>query len=161
MGFHRGGYAKPELITLLKKQQTKTKNTLKSNEKFFEYTRKSLRSAKDILNKGGNVTTILKDQSFRLFHDNKRRIIEPKWCDDFYLFDLSNNLLDSDPFNDINHCKNKQKQNKKLRNLSNFPITLPFNNNTNISKSTYKSNIELGVRNFIKAYYSKIEKIRF
>lgn len=39
--------------------------------------------------------------------------------------------------------------------LSKFPITLPYNK-TNVNKSTtlYKTKRELGVRNFIKAYYS-------
>ena len=68
-GFQRSGFEKDELIPLFK-------NILKSKDKFFEYTRKSLRSAKDIFNKGGHVTTILKDQVFRLYHDNRRSIVD-------------------------------------------------------------------------------------
>jgi hypothetical protein len=57
-------------------------------------------------------------------------------------------LLDSEPLNDINHCKT-------LRFISKFPITLPYNkNNHNKSVTNYKNGLEIGVRNFIKAYYS-------
>jgi hypothetical protein len=69
-GFQRQGYERSELVTLFK-------GILKSSEKVFEFTRKSLRGAKDIFNKGGHVTTVLKDQSFRLLYDNRRKIIEP------------------------------------------------------------------------------------
>ena len=127
------------------------KNILKSREKYMEYTRKSLRSAKDIFVQGGHVTTIIKDQTFRLFHNNRRRIIEDETFMNSNRVDLSNTLMDSKPLKNINHCKT-------LRFLSKFPITIPFNkNNANRSQTTYKTNIEVGVRNFIKAYYSKNE----
>ena len=45
-GFQRNGFDKEELITLFK-------NTLKSKDKFFKFTKKTLRSAKDIFVKGG------------------------------------------------------------------------------------------------------------
>ena len=62
-------------------------------------------------------------------------------------------MLDSEPLENINHCKT-------LRFLSKFSITLPYNkNNSNKSTTTYKSNIEVGVINFIKAYYSKNETL--
>jgi hypothetical protein len=70
-GFHRKGYEKDELVTLFKE-------TLKSKEKLFEFTRGSLRSAKDNFQKGGNVTKTPKDPLFRLFFDNRRKIIEPE-----------------------------------------------------------------------------------
>ena len=69
-GFQRGGYSKIELITLFNK-------TLAGKKKYFEFTRKSLRSAKDIFQKGGHVLATYKDQMFRLFFDNRRKIIEP------------------------------------------------------------------------------------
>lgn len=124
---------------------------MKSGEKIIEYTRKSLRSAKDIFNKGDHVTTILKDQTFRLLHDNRRSIVEDETFKNINRVDLSNTLMDSKPLKNINHWKT-------LRFGSKFPITNPFNkNNANRSQTTYKTNIEVGVRNFIKGYYSKNE----
>lgn len=64
-GFQRSGYQKCELVTMFR-------NILKSGDKYMEYTRKSLRGAKDIYLQGGHVTAILKDQIFRMFHDNRR-----------------------------------------------------------------------------------------
>ena len=58
-GFQRKGYEKDKLVTLFKE-------TLKSKEKLFEFTRGSLRSVKDIFQKGGNVIMTLKDQLFNL-----------------------------------------------------------------------------------------------
>jgi hypothetical protein len=76
-------------------------------------------------------------------------MIEPDWLKkskDFW--DMSKVLLDSKPLTDSNECKT-------LRFISKFPIVLPYNKqNTNRSKSKYKSKIEIGVRCFIKAYYS-------
>jgi len=54
-GFKKGGYEKSELVTLLK-------FVLNRSEKFFEFTRNALRSAKDIFNKGGSVFNTMKDQ---------------------------------------------------------------------------------------------------
>jgi hypothetical protein len=140
-GFQRTGYEKNELISLFK-------DILKAPNKRFEFTRKSLRGAKDILDKGGHVQAVMKDQTFRLLHDNRRKLLEPqsfKFCD---FYDFSGTLLDSEPLNDVNHCKT-------LRFVSKFPVTLPFNkNNTNRAVTGYKNNLEIGVRNFIKAYYS-------
>jgi len=131
------------------------KELLKSKDKFFEYTRKSLRGASDIYKKGGHVTTILKDQVFRLLYDNRRSIIEPKEFGIGVSVDLSDKMLDSKPLKDKKQCKT-------LRFLSKFPTTKPFNkNNANKSPSTYKTCLEVGVRNFIKAYYSKNEKFGF
>lgn len=142
-GFQRGGYDKNELIEIFK-------NTIKNPEKVIEYTRKSLRSAKDIFDKGGHVTSVLKDQNFRLIHDNRREMIHGITIKN--VSDLSKKLLDSKPLIDMDHCKT-------LRFLSKFPFTLPYNkNNTNRAQSTYKSHIELGVRNFIKAYHSPTQK---
>jgi len=78
-----------------------------------------LRSAKDIFNKGGNVTEVLKDQTFRLFYDNRRRIIEPTDFNYAKNHDLSNILLDNETLNNINQCKT-------FRFLSKFPISLPY-----------------------------------
>lgn len=93
----------------------------------------------------------LKDQLFRLFFYNRRKIIEPEWIETMGYNDHGNILLDSNSMKNINQCKT-------FRFLSNFPITISFNkNNENRAVTYYKTNIELGVRNFIKAYYSKNE----
>jgi hypothetical protein len=144
-GFQKQGYEKPELVNLFK-------GILSSKEKLFEFSRKSLRSAKDIFDKGGHVTKVIKDQTFRLFYDNRRVINYPADLKAKYLHNLSKTLLDSNPLRDVNHCKT-------LRFISKFPITVPFNkNNTNRAQTKYKNDFELVVRNFIKAYYSKNEK---
>lgn len=143
-GFQRLGFTRSELVTLFKK-------TLGDNEKFFEFTRNSLRSAKDIFNKGGHVMMTGKDQIFRMFYDNRRKIIEPEGLD-FFNYDRSNVLLDSKPLSNINECRTR-------RFLAKFPIIAPFNkNNTNRAKTSYRTSIEIGVRNFVKAYYSLNEK---
>jgi hypothetical protein len=142
-GFQRGSYNHDDLRSIFK-------DILKTKDKFMEYTRFSLRSAKDIFKKGGHVTSVYKDQTFRLFFDNRREIIEPKGFKDS--FDLSSILLDSKPLKNINHCKTQ-------RFLSKFPITNPFNKtNSARTGSTYKSSLEIGVRCFIKAFYSSNEK---
>ena len=144
-GFQRQDDNRTELVTQFK-------NILKSKDKFAEYTRKSLRGAKDIFDKGGHVTMELKDQVFRLLYDNRRLIQEPPEFKISKSFDLSSILLDSKPLKDIKECKS-------LRFLSKFPTNKPFNkNNANKALTGYKSNLEIGVRNFIKAYYSKNEK---
>ena len=144
-GFQRGGYEKKELVELFK-------NTLSSANKFFEFTTWGLRSAKDIFEKGGHVIDVRKDQIFRLFHDGRRSMVEPRWLKKSKNFwDMSKILLDSKPLVDCNECKT-------LRFISKFPITLPYNKqNTNRSKSIYKTKLEVGVRCFIKAYYSTNE----
>ena len=142
-GFQKGGYEKKELVEIFK-------DTLKNENKFFEFTAFSLRGAKDIFEKGGHVTPIRKEQTFRLFHDNRRTIKETyqmKKSDNSF-WNLSKVLLDSEPLKDKNHCKT-------LRFLSKFPITLPYNKQSaNKSRTKYKSNLDVGIRNFIKAYYS-------
>jgi hypothetical protein len=144
-GFQRQDEDRSELVTQFK-------NILKSKDKFAEYTRKSLRGAKDIFEKGGHVTMVLKDQVFRLLYDNRRHIQEPQIFKESKTFDLSSYILDSKPLKNVKECKS-------LRFLSKFPTTKPFNqNNANKALTSYKSNLEIGVRNFIKAYYSKNEK---
>lgn len=147
-GFQRGGYEHDELKTTFK-------NILKTKDKFIEYTRFSLRSAKDIFKKGGHVTSVFKDQVFRLFYDNRREIQESKLFKASNSVDMSNILLNSKPLNNINECKTQ-------RFLSKFPITNPFNTtNSNRAGTLYKSRLEIGVRNFIKGYYSSNETYGF
>jgi hypothetical protein len=144
-GFQKQGYEKPELVNLFK-------SILSSKEKLFEFSRKSLRSAKDIFDKGGHVTKVIKDQTFRLFFDNRREMIFPADLKAKFQHNLSKILLDGNPLRDVNQCKT-------LRFISKFPITVPFNkNNTNRAQTKYKNDYELVIRNFIKAYFSKNEK---
>lgn len=143
-GFQRAGFEHNELKCIFK-------DILKTKDKFIEYTRHSLRSATDIFKKGGHVTSIFKDQTFRLFYDNRREIIESDEFKASGSFDLSDKLLDSKPLTNVNCCKT-------LRFLSKFPITVPYNKtNSNRTGSVYKSSLEIGVRNFIKAVYSSNE----
>lgn len=98
----------------------------------------------------------LKDQVFRLFYDNRRKIIEPEGFNNNSNsnsnYDLSNTLRDSEPLLNIDECRTR-------RFLAKFPIITPFNkNNTNRAKTPYKSSVEVGIRNFIKAFYSTNEK---
>lgn len=138
-GFQAQGYEKAELETLFK-------NTLASGEKFFEFTQRRLRGARDVFKDGGHVTSILKDQKFRLFYDNRRIIIAPK---DFTGFDMSNVLFDSRPLATKNQCAS-------LRFFAKLTYTLPFNKFLSRRKgSFYKSFLEVGVRNFLKGYLSK------
>lgn len=137
-GFQSAGYTKDELVKILK-------DTLKGKNKDFEYTRTSLRSAKDIFKKGGHVTPKLSDQKFRLLYDNRRQIQEPEG---FTGFDLSNVLLDSTPLQSSLVCK-------QMRYMSKMTYILPYNKNTSRRRvSVYKSYLEVGVRNFIKGYLS-------
>jgi hypothetical protein len=71
MGFQLVGFDKQEVINLFK-------YTLTSPLNLFEFTRNSLRSPKDIFNKGGNVTKVMMVQTFKLFYDNRIRFIEQK-----------------------------------------------------------------------------------
>jgi hypothetical protein len=133
-------------------------STLGRTDKFIEFTSSSLRGAKDIFEKGGHVAMKYKDQTFRLFFDNRREIIEPKVYNSLkeeIIPDASNILLDSKPLWDINHCRS-------LRFLAKFPITLPFNKNaTNRAKSGYNTKLEIAVRSLIKAYYNNTETFGF
>jgi len=99
------------------------------------------------------MTKIIKDQTFRLFNDNRREMIFPIEMKEKIGYDFSKNIIDSKPLMNINHCKS-------LRFISKFPITMPFNkHNANRAQTRYKNDYELVIRNFIKAYYSKNEKL--
>jgi len=100
------------------------------------YTLSRLRSAKDLYQKGGQVTEVMRDQTFRLLYDNRREILE-----------LDNtSLYDSKPFITLSSCAQR-------RFLSKLPFTKPFNSLTLLKKNNgYKNYLELAVRNFIKGY---------
>jgi hypothetical protein len=137
-GFQSTGYDHSDLVTFFNE-------VLRSDNKQFEYVAKRLRGAKDIFTKGGHVQSIYKDQKFRLLHDNRRMILEPS---DFNSYDLSSTLLDSSALS-AGH------QALRMRCVGKFPYTLTFNKqNTPATKNTYRSYLEVGVRNFIKGYVS-------
>jgi hypothetical protein len=138
-GFQTNDLEQTEVVKLFKE-------VLRSSEKYFEFTQKRLRGAKDIFKLGGHVTAVYKDQKFRMLHDNRRQIIEPN---DFKGFDLSEVLFDSNPLINVTQAK-------KQRFLSKFPFTKAFNklDSTRVC-SVYKSFVEIGVRNFIKACVAK------
>jgi hypothetical protein len=139
-GFQSFGYTKEELVSQFKE-------VLSSQEKEFEYTQSRLRGAKDVFKSGGHVTLNLRDQTVRLHYDNRRSIVEPK---DFTGYDMSNNLFDSKPLESILVCS-------KLRFLSKLAFKIPYLKSSptrGSSKTAYKTFLEVGIRNFIKGYFS-------
>lgn len=138
-GFQARGYDKDKLVELFT-------NVLKTDKKDIEFTASSLRGANDVYKKGGHVTMIFKDQTFRLLFDNRRRIIEPE---NFDTFDLSDKLLDSKPLLDIEECR-------RLRFLSSFHRTTLYNKITSKSRGArYKNTLEIAVRAFIKGLFAE------
>lgn len=140
-GFQSGGYEHSELTSIFTE-------TLSSESKEFEYTQSRLRSAKDIFKNGGHVTEILRDQVIRLHYDNRRRIIE---TDDFTGYDLGNCIFDSLPLNTTEECY-------RIRFISKLAYKKPYMRSTPVNvvtRTKYRSYIEVGVRNFIKGYLAK------
>jgi hypothetical protein len=141
VGFQGRGYSHDEIVSFYTK-------ALSSEEKEFEYTQSSLRSAKDIFKQGGHVTEKLKDQIVRVLYDNRREIIE---SENFEGFDLSNILLDSKPVKDKDvslHFRFVSKFCQKKSYLKSVNLTKSF-------KTRYKSYLEIAIRNFIKGYLAK------
>ena len=84
-----------------------------------------------------------------MFYDNRREIIAPVWFNNSNYHDLSNILLDTEPLNDVQHCKT-------LRFISKIPITLPYNkHNANKAESRYTNTVIVAVKQFIKVYYTQ------
>lgn len=128
-GFQRSNYTLEEVYELFL-------NKLKGNKE-INFIQTQLRSGKDIFKKGGNVTNVLSERTFRLLYDNKRFIIE----------DNQKTLLDSRPLNTIH-------EGSLLRYISKLPKTTFYAKNMSSSKSlVYKSKIDVAVRNFIKALF--------
>lgn len=118
------------------------KTGLKNPSKKIHFISSRLRSAGDIFKKGGHVTMIYSDQSYSLLYDNKRRITpEANTC-------AGSALMDSIPLKDKTEAL-------VYKNISKFASKSTYQ--TNLPQRTvkkYKSYIELGVRNFIKALFS-------
>jgi len=94
-GFQRHLYSMEEMDKLLREG-------LKSDNKEVIYINKRLRSALDIYKRGGHVTVELKDQTFRLFFDNRRLIITTEKENGVFNFEENKwNLLDSKPLEDV------------------------------------------------------------
>lgn len=112
-------------------------DVLNSSGKNIEYLFSTLRSATRIYKEGGHVTMIYKDQSYSLLYDNKRKIN-----------DTVEALKDTSPLTDIEEAL-------IYRNISLFGSKTSYQNSLpqKVVKK-YKSYIELGVRNFIKALFS-------
>lgn len=126
-GFQKGLASLSELQSLFL-------DKLKSNDKTLLFLRSSLRSALDIYKEGGHVTRTYSDQAFRLMYDNKRLIV-----------DSNNTLLDSVPLN-------KADIGELLRYIGNLPKTKQYSrNSSSVNLNKYSNNIELIVRNFVKA----------
>lgn len=71
-GFQRGGVGLDNIVKMF----AHTIST--QGDKSMTYVQNSLRSSKQIFEKGGHATTVYKDQTFRLRYDNRRLIIDPK-----------------------------------------------------------------------------------
>ena len=141
-GFQSQGYTHEELVNMLKK-------TFKESEKEIEFTLSSIRSAKEVFKQGGHVTTKLRDQKFRIKFDNRREIIDHD-AGILDSVDMSGKLLDSKPLQSIEECS-------RWRFLSKISGKKPYLKSYSVCdvRSSYRSYIEVGVRNFIKGYLSK------
>lgn len=133
----------------LKKSLTETndyfKMILNNPEKTIHYLSFSLRSASEIYKNGGHVSDIYKDQSYSMYYDNKRRM-----CDELF---SKPEFHDSLPLTNINEAK-VYRLYSKHGSKSSYERTLPQQ-----SSKRYKSYLELGVRNFVKALYKNDLKL--
>jgi hypothetical protein len=139
-GFQSGGYQHDDLVR-------EFKNILSTPSKQFEFVSKRLRGAKDVFSNGGHVQTVYKDQKFRMYYDNRRKIVDSVG---YKGYDLSDKMLDSVPHRDTGDAL-------RARLVSRFPFTLPFNkqDSTPSVKNIYNNYLEIGVRNFVKAFVAK------
>jgi hypothetical protein len=131
-GFQKGLYSMVELEKLLK-------DTMNSKNKEIVYLNHRLRSSLDVFKHGGHVTSVYKDQVFRLFYDNKRVIQEG-----------GGDFLDSKPVQNIDQAE-------LFRFLGKLPRKTMYEKNTtsvNSYKNTYKNTIDVVARNFIRNYLS-------
>jgi hypothetical protein len=139
-GFQSTSYQQSELVSEFKK-------VLSSDNKQFEFVAKRLRGAKDVFSNGGHVQPIYKDQKFRMYYDNRRKIVDAAG---YKGYDLSDKLLDSTPHTNASDAL-------RARFVSKFPFTIPYNKqySTPQIKNVYSNYLEIGVRNFIKGFVAK------
>jgi hypothetical protein len=132
-GFQVRSLSPEELETLLLE-------TMKTPHKELEYIQYSLRSALDLYNKGGHVTMLQKDQTFRLHYDNRRLITNITSADAFL------ELLDSKPLDDVLQCAG-------LRSIGKLHKQKNYNRQSSLVFSNrYNSMLDLAIRNFVKGY---------
>lgn len=123
-------------------------NTMNSNNKEIVYINHRLRSALEIFKKGGHVTSVYKDQVFRLVFDNRRKIIQPVELEGGLESELVNKsiLLDSHPVEDINQAK-------LYRYLGKLNKSTVYQKNSSIGdsyKNTYVNKTDIAIRNFVR-----------
>jgi hypothetical protein len=106
----------------------------------MEYTESSLRSGTDILNRGGSVTTVYKDKTFRMLYDNRRLINDKPFIDD---------LRDSKPVESLDTVKYH-------RFVSKLSIHKNYNKNVqSVKVACYKSNLDVAVRSFVRGLFTE------
>lgn len=131
-GFQRRGLEFDYLSTLLL-------YTINSEDKTIEFVERSLRSGVDLIKRGGSVTSVYKDKTFRMLFDNRRVIIDKPLVDD---------LRDSKPVQDLDMVKVN-------RFVSKLPTQGKYNRTDVVRTAVYKSNIDVAVRSFVRALFSK------
>jgi hypothetical protein len=120
------------------------KNTLETKSKSLTFIQSSLTSAKAIYKHGGHVTMQLRDQTFRLHFDNRRSISDGSFEGSFEVERLKNSLLDSEPLENVDDCRN-------LRSLMKFSKQKSYNKLTSgSSNSKYLNSLDVAVRTFLK-----------
>jgi hypothetical protein len=116
------------------------KEGLSSETKTVSYVSTSLRSIKEIVQKGGHVTMVYRDQDFRLHYNNNREIIG---------LDATTGFMNTKPWLTIEEALS-------ARLKANLIKGSLYQRNTSLkSTSKYKSFLELGIRHFIKYIFVK------
>lgn len=137
-GFQRNFYTLKEIEELFE-------NTLNSKDKEIVYINHRLRSALDIFKSGGHVTSVYKDQIFRMVFDNRRRIVLEN-------VDLGDDLADKIKLLDSQPVKDKNEA-ELFRYLGKIPKSSIYQKNTSQGdsyKSTYINKTDVAIRNFIR-----------
>lgn len=121
------------------------------------YVQSSLRSGIDVYKRGGHVTSVYRDQVFRLQYDNRRRLSVPEnhptkeilvGGEVVKILDMNDSILLSEPLKDRDDCKILRFISKQAKGGGNYSAS------TTRSKGTvYKKLIDLGVRQFIRGVY--------
>jgi hypothetical protein len=133
------GFQRSESLDVIQERFLEIFNKPDKSLNFIQHT---LRSAKDIYKKGGHVTSVYRDQVYRLLFDNKRIIIDSKI--DPNLKD-SKNILDSKPVSTA-------ELSNLFRYLSNYSKDGIYSKSLGSSYSNkYKNLSEIIIRNFLKA----------
>ena len=119
---------------------------INSDDKQIEYILSTLRSGKDIFDKGGHTVMKYRDQTFRLTFDNRRKIKEI--LDEENKDQVQERLLDSEPLEDKKSCN-------YLRKISVITRSSYDRSTHTLKNNGYKTNIETAVRNFVKGFLNE------